>query len=327
MSSITAGNFAGAAVWEAIGTSVVLRVTDPAQLDEAVRLLADELEAMDRVASRFRPDSELERVNAQAGVLTAVSERLYEALSVALRAARLSGGLLDPTIGGALIKAGYDRDRHQLDRALSPEPAGSEAVAGELPVQPQAYGWWDLRLVAAGGFTSAALLAPAGIWLDLGATAKALIADRAATVIAAATGCGVLVSLGGDIATAGPAPAAGWQIHVTDDHRSSPDSPGQTVTITGGALATSSTTTLRWSHKGRDMHHIIDPRTGQPTSSPWRTVSVTAGSCVDANTASTTAIVLGDEAPEWLEERSLPARLVAHDSAVRTLCGWPQEAS
>jgi thiamine biosynthesis lipoprotein len=137
----------------------------------------------------------------------------------------------------------------------------------------------------------------------------------------------VLVSLGGDISLAGPAPAGGWRIHVTDDHRSDAQAPGQTITLNEGGLATSSTTTRRWRHEGRVMHHIIDPATGTPAEGPWRTVSVAAGNCVDANIASTAAIVLGRAAPAWLSERGLAARLVSLDGAIETLGGWPAERS
>jgi thiamine biosynthesis lipoprotein len=168
-----------------------------------------------------------------------------------------------------------------------------------------------------------AVMIPAGMRLDLGATAKALAADRAAAAVSAATGAGVLVSLGGDIATAGPSPAGGWQIHVTDDHRASPSAPGQTVAIAGGALATSSTTARRWRRAGEEMHHILDPHTGLPTRGPWRTVSVTAATCVDANTASTAAIVLGRRAPDWLVDHGLAARLVRANGEIELIGGWP----
>jgi thiamine biosynthesis lipoprotein len=169
------------------------------------------------------------------------------------------------------------------------------------------------------------VLLPAGMRLDLGATAKALAADRAAQRVTAATAAGVLVSLGGDLSVAGRVPAGGWLIHVTDDHRSDADAPGQTVAISSGGLATSSTTTRRWRHRGEVMHHILDPRTGAPIHSPWRTVSVAAASCVDANIASTGAVVLGDAAPDWLAEHGLAARLVATDGHVVRLGGWPPE--
>jgi thiamine biosynthesis lipoprotein len=130
-----------------------------------------------------------------------------------------------------------------------------------------------------------------------------------------------LVNLGGDVATAGPAPVGGWRVRVTDDHAAGDRAPGETVAITGGALATSSTTVRRWA----GGHHIIDPATGRPAAAPWRTVSVAAATCVDANTASTAAVVLGDAAPAWLADRRLPARLCAQDGAVLRVAGWPQE--
>jgi thiamine biosynthesis lipoprotein len=170
-----------------------------------------------------------------------------------------------------------------------------------------------------------AIALPAGVRLDLGATAKAWAADRAAAAAARAAGCGALVSLGGDVATAGGAPEGGWRIHVTDDHRSGPSAPGQTVSIEGGGLATSSTAVRRWRHDGHTMHHILDPRTGSPARGPWRTVSIAAASCADANIASTAALIRGARAPRWLAELGLPARLVDCGGAVRVLAGWPSQ--
>jgi thiamine biosynthesis lipoprotein len=164
---------------------------------------------------------------------------------------------------------------------------------------------------------------PGGVHLDLGASAKALAADRAAAAAAAATGTGVLVNLGGDISVAGTAPQGGWLIRVTDDHDAAPDAPGQTVSITAGGLATSSTTVRRWRRGSRQMHHIVDPRTGLPVPVRFRTVSVAAASCVDANAATTAAIVLGADAPAWLVRHALPARLVDGSGRVTRLVGWP----
>jgi len=178
-------------------------------------------------------------------------------------------------------------------------------------------GWRGVEL------TDSMIRVPTGAPLDLGATGKALAADRAAAAISSATGgAGVLVSLGGDIATAGQPPAGGWLIHVTDDHRSDHTAFGQTVVIHDGALATSGTTVRR----GPNGHHIIDPRTGSSAETPWRTVSVTAATCVDANTASTASIVLGTQAPRWLAERGLAARLVDNLGTVTTVGGWPAES-
>ncbi|HEX6476547.1 MAG TPA: FAD:protein FMN transferase, partial [Acidimicrobiales bacterium] len=159
---------------------------------------------------------------------------------------------------------------------------------------------------------------------DLGATAKALVVDRAASAAHVAADCGVLVSVGGDLAACGPTPDDGWAVRVTDDHRDD-GGRGQTITIAEGGLATSSTTVRRWSRGGQIVHHIVDPRTGEPAGGPWRTVSVTARTCVDANTASTAAIIRGASAPSWLAELGLPARLVADDGRVVTVGGWPAQ--
>ena len=165
---------------------------------------------------------------------------------------------------------------------------------------------------------------PAGVALDLGATAKALAADRAARAARHAAGCGVLVSLGGDIAVAGPAPGDGWAIRVTEDHAAPESAAGQTITIRSGGLATSGTTVRRWRAQGAERHHILDPRSGRPAAVVWRTASVAAASCVDANTASTAAIVRGADAAPWLLRHRLPARLVSAHGRVLLLGGWPR---
>jgi FAD:protein FMN transferase len=294
--------------WQALGTTVEVTVSDPGALPTARTLLAGVLTAVDVACSRFRPDSELAQLHRRRGREVAVGPVLTEALRVALRAAALTDGLVDPTVGDAVLALGYDRDFADVDPD-SPSPATS---SGPAP------GWWQIRFDAAGG----RVLLPRGVRLDLGATAKALAADRAADRIFLATGCGVLVNLGGDLATAGPAPADGWRIAVGDDHtRSQPGDP--VVQVASGGLATSSTTRRRWRRAGRELHHIVDPRTGDVPESRWRTVTVAAANCVDANTASTAAIVLGDAAGAWLGERSLPARLVAADGTVRTVGDWP----
>jgi thiamine biosynthesis lipoprotein len=250
------------------------------------------------------------RLNAAGGRWVHVGPALLEALTVALRAAALTDGAVDPTIGEALVLAGYDRDF-----------AGGLTERGGTVTVRRAPGWRAVDLDA--GRRRVRL--PAGVRLDLGASAKALAADRAAAAaLAAGAGAtpGALVNLGGDIALAGEPPPGGWRVKVTDDHRAGPEADGPVVRLSTGGLATSSTTVRRW---GRDAHHIIDPVTGAPARSPWRTVSVAAATCVDANTAATAAIVRGHDAPAWLAERALPARLVAHDGSVRTVAGWPAE--
>jgi FAD:protein FMN transferase len=296
----------GTARWPALGTSAGVVVSDPGALAAARAAVEAELAAVDLACSRFRADSDLSRLNAGAGRPVRVGALLLDAIAVALRAAVLTDGIVDPTIGRALILAGYDRDFATLAHARS------------RLVATQVEGWQAVSVDRA----RSEVRVPRGVRLDLGATAKALAADRAAAAAATAAATGVLVNLGGDIAVGGPAPSGGWAVRVADDHQAPPDAPGQTLAISTGGLATSSTTVRRW---GKDAHHIIDPRTGLPADSRWRTVSVAAASCVDANIASTAAIVLGDEAPGWLEARGLPARLVDHAGATLALAGWPRE--
>jgi thiamine biosynthesis lipoprotein ApbE len=284
-------------------------------LAPARALLERELAAIDEACSRFRADSELSRLNARAGRSTAVSPLLIEALEVALRAAELSDGDVDPTVGRALELAGYDRDWWLLQ-----PPAGEPEAPVAITARVRA-AWRTIALDRA----SASVRVPAGVKLDLGASAKAWAADRASAAAARATGCGVLVSLGGDIATAGAAPAGGWRIRVTDDHRSDPSAPGQTVSIASGGLATSSTAVRRWSHAGHTMHHVIDPDTGAPVRGTWRTVSVAAASCTDANIATTAALVRARAAVAWLDGLGLPARLVDWAGNVTAVGDWPAE--
>ena len=326
------------ATWEALGPSVVLQVCDPAALAQARALTERELAAIDRTCSRFRTDSDLTRLNEAGGRPVRVDALLMEAMCVALRAAELTDGDVDPTIGAALELVGYDRDWSLLASAKQDASQGVEGQASAsdaaIPSRPRFVpprypriharvhaGWRAVELDS----ERMMIRVPAPIRLDLGATAKALAADRAACAAARATGVGVLVSLGGDIATCGESPAGGWRVHVTDDHRSDPSAPGQTIAITGGGLATSSTAVRRWSHEGATHHHIIDPDTREPVTRTWRTASVAAGDCVDANIASTAALVRAQDAPAWLQELGLPARLVDPLGRVRTLGEWPAQ--
>lgn len=314
----------GLAEWEALGTTAVLVVADERKLGSARAIVEQELQALDVACSRFRDDSDLTRANANAGRAVKVQPLLVEAVEVALRAARLTDGDVDPTVGLALELAGYDRDWGLLEKLTQPDELPGAKTEGssqpKITVRARA-GWQAIELDS----RHSTIRIPLGVKLDLGATAKAWAADRAGQAVFEATGCGTLVGLGGDISVAGPSPSGGWQVHVTDDHRDGLMGPGQRVVIRGGGLATSSTTARRWRHEGEAMHHIIDPRTGHPASSPWRTVSVAAISCVDANIASTAALLRGEDGPRWLAELGMPARLVGQDGEVLTVGSWPEQ--
>ena len=304
------------ASWQALGSTAVLRVEEPEALEDAVALVVSELARFETACSRFRADSELSILNARAGRPVAVGPLLLDAIELALRGAQLTDGALDPTIGLSLEQAGYDRD-WELLRAQ--DDAGEDAAAPPRLIARRRGGWRQVVVDRAGGNARI----PAGTKLDLGATAKALAADRSVAAVHSRLGCGALVALGGDIATAGAAPARGWEVHVTDDHRDGPEAPGQRLAISEGGLATSSTTARRWQRGGESMHHIIDPHTGRPAQTPWRTVTVAAADCVDANIASTGALLQGTRAPGWLRALGLPARLVGVDGRVVKVGDWP----
>jgi len=296
----------------ALGTSARVAVWPPENLGAACAATGDVLAALDLQASRFRPDSELSWLNEAGGGLYMLGDGLAEAVGVALAAARWTGGLTDPTVGAALVSLGYDRDFAAISQGG--EPLGIPALA---PVP--APGWPLVRL------DGPLLRLPPGIRLDLGATAKGLGSDRAARAVMSATGAegGVLVSLGGDIAVAGTPPRDGWPVAVAEE----PDQavPSQLVRLAAGAVATSSVSCRRWRRGGAVLHHIVDPRTGHPADGPWRTVTVAAATCADANAASTAAIVAGARAQDWLTTAGLPARLTGHDGRVRRLGGWPAD--
>jgi thiamine biosynthesis lipoprotein len=294
----------------ALGTTAEL-ITDPLALGDAIHCLLHELEAIDLACSRFRPDSEVMRLRAADGRWVEASALFREALHAGVRAAAATDGDVDPTVGASLDALGWDRD---FGVVVS---RGEPATIALVP----AAGWRRIEIDDERG----RVRVPAGVTIDLGATAKALAADRAAASVYAATGAGVLVNLGGDVAVAGPAPEQGWPILVADDHRTPADAGGDTVAIHSGGLATSSTTVRRWHTADGVVHHIVDPRSGAPASGIWRTVSVCAASCVDANTASTAAIVRGARAPAWLQSLRLPARLVRADGHVVLTDGWPGE--
>jgi thiamine biosynthesis lipoprotein len=304
---ISTGDYAVAvAERPALGTTARVVVWPPEGVRPAQAAVDTILADLDRQASRFRPDSEIFRVNAADGGLFLLSDGLAQAIGVALAAARWTDGLTDPTVGDALVDLGYDRDFAAIDPARPDRPAGTARVPG----------WRAVELAGV------LLRRPAGVHLDLGATAKGLGSDRA--VRAAMRACGqaggALVSLGGDLAVAGTPPRGGWPVTVADQTAA----PGaQLVRLPAGAIATSSVTCRAWQRGGQALHHIVDPRTGRSADGPWVMASVAAATCADANAAATASIVAGARAEAWLGA-GLPARLVGRDGRVRFVGGWPE---
>ena len=297
----------GAACWRALGTHVDLR-TPPAQLERAVALAVDVLDEVDRACSRFRDDSDLSLANRRPGHPVPASPVLVGALRVALEAAEQTGGLVDPTLGAVLDAAGYDRT-FALVPSDDPTPAA-------LPV-PSA-SWRQVRV------TSGTVTVPRGASLDLGATGKAFAADLVALTVAVECRAPVLVSVGGDVRVVDP-DGGGPAYPVVVGHSVADLAAGgesARVTLRDGGIATSSTSARRWRRGGRQWHHLVDPRTGHPTAGPVRTVTALGHTAAAANTATTAAIVLGDDAWDWLLEHDVAARLVDDEGRVTRTPAW-----
>lgn len=290
-------------------TSVVLGVTNPDVLTDARAILDAVLADVEQAASRFRPGTEIESLNAAAGTgPISVSPMMVDLVSHALWAAEMTGGACDPTIADSLVALGYDRDIDEL------------GVDGEQKEVHRAPGIAGIEL----DLESRTLSLPPGTHLDLGATAKARAADLAAERIAEQFGVGALVDIGGDLRVAGATPQGGWRIGVTSSARDASSPIDEVVCIDQGGMASSSSVVRTWSAGGERHHHIIDPATGRSAESPFSLVTVAAPTCVEANAYSTAAMVWGDDALFELPQRSLVARIVRLDGTVERLGGWPE---
>ena len=244
-------------------------------------------ETLEAALSRFRPESDLERLNRSPAKALIVSPVLATALDDALRAAAATDGMCDPTIADALVSAGYDRTFSEI----APGPYGLPVPAGR---------WREIAL------SGLLLRRPPGLRLDLNGVVKGRAVDDALALL---EGPG-FVSAGGDLATRGELVVA--------------LPGGDTVSLRRGALATSGISTRSWERgDGGRAHHLIDPSSGAPAETPWECVTVCAGSCLAADVAAKTAFLLGDGGPAWIERRGLQARFLTPDGSVVRAGGWP----
>ena len=269
-------------VFRSMGCDVVVEGAYASER-RAIEGLFDERE---RIFSRFRPDSELTRVNAHAGTPVRVSPGFAEMLRVALEAERETGGLVDPALGAELEAAGYDSDFASL--ADEPYPPNR--------IQP--------RRRAAVQLAGRTVLVPRGVRLDLNGVVKGRTVDDALALL---SGRG-FVSAGGDLAVRGTFVAALPR--------------GGTISLVRGALATSGTDRRRWLRGGRPQHHLIDPGTGAPAFSPWEQVTVCGLSCLGADIAAKAAFLLGAVGPAWLDARDIPGRFVTTAGDVLVSSAW-----
>ena len=300
----------GERTFRAIGTTATVVVLDPAKAETAEAILRDEINSIDLACSRFRPDSELAYLHSQSGRTTVVSPLLFGALTVAIAVAEKTHGAVDPTVGNAMSALGYDRD---FDHIGAISPRVTDALG---PIVGFRHVHLDTR--------TRSVRIPRGVRLDLGSSAKAWAADRAALRLADQLGTGVLVSIGGDVAVAGAAPTGGWPIGIAVDSSAPAHEVDQVVAIHHGGLASSSTAVRAWMVGDEKVHHIVDPMTSSSAAPHWTLVSATGSSCVDANALSTAAIVWEGEAIRRLRAFDQAVRLVRYDGMVITLGGWPE---
>jgi FAD:protein FMN transferase len=305
------------AAFRAIGVECRIVATRLAEVPAARELAQARLGEVDAVASRFRPDSEVIRLahtpatTASNDVTASVSPLLRSLIEDALWAAEATGALVDPTLGRAMETNGYDAD---LAEVLARPARINNTPTEQDATVPSMLGRLSVDAVA-GTVTFAA-----GTLLDLGATAKAAMADRLARELAGRGSGGFLVELGGDIAVAGRPPTGGWVISTEDS------ADDARVVVTTQGVATSGTDRRRWYAEGVSRHHLLDPSTGRPVPDTWRQVTCVAASALEANAASTAACVLGAAAPDWLASRGIPARLVPDQGDVVRTPGWPRPA-
>jgi thiamine biosynthesis lipoprotein len=262
--------------FRAMGTEIttVLAATSPARVVEDVfERVTDIFAREEQRFSRFRGDSELTAVNANAGRWTNVSAGFERLVRFSLRQAERTEGLFDPTVLHAIIAAGYDRD---YDEVL----AGARGVLHP----PLACGRWAEIDMRPGG-----LRHPSGVGLDLGGVAKGWTADLAAEAAVRSGMPWALVSAGGDLRIAGD--CVGVEVAIEDPWVATEEVAR--VRLRSGALASSSTTRRAW---GPGLHHVIDPRTGAPSDAAALQATVWAPTCAEAETLATWAILTGPAA-------------------------------
>lgn len=253
--------------------------------------------------SRFRPDSGLSRLNAAAGQgPQSVSPMLAEVLQMALEERERSQGIFDPTILPALRAAGYDRSFEMLG------VAGSRLQLGPFNLQPATC---NLQRVGIDfDHLHKTVELPEGVQIDLGGIAKGWTVDRAAEMLGAWGAA--LVDAGGDIRATGAPGGKPWPLAVEDPFH--PDEDLAVTLLAKGAIATSSVLRRNWQLGGRQMHHLIDPRTGRPSESELVSVSVLASTTARAEVAAKVALILGrNQGRTFIERAGLDALLVDRD--------------
>lgn len=240
------------------------------------------VDALERLWSRFRPDSEISRLNACAGSWMTVSPDTRLLLERAVEGWRLTAGLYDPTLLGAILRAGYVRPFDQLQTEPGSAAATADqhrAGAGEIEFRPGG----RVRL-------------PSDVGFDPGGIGKGLAADIVCRELRAAGAGGACVNIGGDVRVSGTSPdGAGWTVAVEHPGR---EHPLALVGLTDGAVASSTTLLRRWGTADQPRHHLIDPRTGACANTAVEFTSVVAADAWLAEVLAKAAL-LADRPSAW----------------------------
>ncbi len=309
---MTEPELAPPARFRAMGTDVeVLAVgADATAMATLGALAIDALEVREARWSRFRPTSELCRLNDAAGAPVVVSAGTFSLIARAVDAWRDTGGRYDPTVLTALVAAGYDRDFDAVrgrDVAQAPAPPAATPGCADIVLDDVVH----------------AVRLPRGVALDLGGIGKGAAADEVSAELLAAGVpgvTGVLVNLGGDLRARGKAPLPhGWVVEVDD-----PLATGRTglLAFAEGAIATSTKLRRNWKRGDRTLHHLIDPRTGEPAESGLASVTVVAGDAWRAEVLAKAAFVAGaDDGIALIEAAGATGLLVTDDGEVVELAG------
>jgi thiamine biosynthesis lipoprotein len=291
-------------IWGLTGT---LTTEHETQMDDATKRLWYWLDAVDASCNRFHKDSELSRLNESHGATVAISATLELALDAALRAADVTGDLVDAAVLPALLALGYDRDFDELARG------GADSEHAAVPSMGPSSIHLDTE-------AHTVMLDPPS-QLDLGASAKALVVDLVADDVAPSGG--VVVELGGDVAVRGEGPEGPWAISISDALILKGDEPR--ITLAHGGIATSSTASRTWRVGERTVNHIVDPRTGRCARGLYTTATVSASNCVLANAYATAALLWNEDASYHIAQAGWSARLVRRDGTVEFIGGWPED--
>jgi thiamine biosynthesis lipoprotein len=296
------------ATFPAMGTTVEVLLPER-ELARGERIACQLFEEWEAALSRFRPESELARLNARAGELVEVSPLLLSVLQTAVQAAAATDGIYDPTLLGQIIAVGYGSSFESL-------PAHQTPPVHPVKLRPGG-DWRQIRVDA----TARRVTLPHGSGLDFGGIGKGMAVDASVERLRAAGMASGLVNAGGDLAVIGPPPGLdAWPVEVPGRH----PEDAHVVPLAAGGMATSGVARRHWRQGTLERHHLLDPRTGAPATSGLWSVTVVAGTCAQAEIAAKVAFILGPvEGPRFLQRHALPGVLVHDDGQLTTAGGWP----